>query len=90
MRLIIGIPFSGTIRDNIKVLLFYRFAKIYAFLLIKNKNGSCILVLGKKILQMQIDFLMLSRQYELLRRCCPVRRSEILMGGSRGKEGIEK
>lgn len=49
MRLITDIPFRGTIRDNIKVFLFHRFSKIYAFLLIKNKNGNCISVLHKNV-----------------------------------------
>lgn len=34
-----GIPLSGTIRDNMKVLLFHRFSKIYAFGLLKMKMG---------------------------------------------------
>lgn len=75
MRLIIGIPFSGKIRDNIKVFLFQRFSKIYAILLIKNKNGNCVSVLHKEMLKMQIDFLMLSCRYKLLRRCCPLWRT---------------
>lgn len=47
-------------------------------------------VLHKKVLKMQIDFLMLSCRYKLLRRYCPWWRTEVLRGGSHGKEGIEK
>lgn len=34
-----GTPLSGAIRDNMKVLLFHRFSKIYASCLLKIKMG---------------------------------------------------